>query len=130
MVQEQAGCLGQSVDVAVAERVYSAVEIFCENSNHAVHAAENEVGFGGHWHFNVGRWEPGHCVGLAFCFRVPDPHAVASVVFQCGANAPGVHSVGCPASSVFGAFVCQDSNANGGYERGVVVEAAVEEFVG
>jgi hypothetical protein len=97
--------LGQSMDVAVGARVHSAVKIFCWDYDHAVHAGDNEVGFGGHWHFDVGWWEPGDCVGFAFCFGTPDPHSAASVVFQCEANVPGIHAVGCPTSSVFRAFV-------------------------
>ena len=90
MVQEEACCLGKSVDVAVGEWVYCAVERFGYYFYYVVHAADDEVALGSHWHFNVGQWEPGDSVGVAFGFGFPNPNSVASVVFVGWAEVPGV----------------------------------------
>ena len=105
MLEKQKRCLGQGIQITVGEGLQGAVKAAGEDFCQVIDACHWKVGFGSHWHLQVGRWEPGHGVGDSMGFGVPDPDIVAAVVMEGWAQAPGILAMGGPGASVVNFFV-------------------------
>ena len=58
------------------------MEVADEDACQIIDAGHQKIGFGSHWHLEVGGWKPGHCVCYSSGLGVPDPDVVAVVVVK------------------------------------------------